>query len=249
MEIDSEDLERVDAVSFEHLEQNASAPLAVALMVAANDLFFDSNGLQCYLEHLSGDKYQNYMKQAAAIYHQRLICSRMLEALDLIQKIQDNTYFLSIIEQDPKVLAAFQRLLDYRKGGKFSTAHQILERIRNNGSFHYDSLGKLFRQLFIAKYKPYKENCGIAVAFPQNGVFFKRYFLADTLLSAVMVSKIFPSPDARPKSDEDLRRDYEELPKMILSFGMDFYRVVMTVLERFLFDVQQSELAQDQKSR
>lgn len=238
------DAERVDAIAFERLEKDPNAPLAVALMVAANDLFFDFNGLQCYLDHLPEDKYAGFLRQAAVVYHERLICSRMLETLDLVQKIADNEYFLSILEKNQEVLAAFHRLLAYKKGGQFSEEHQRLERIRNNGSFHYESLEKLFRQLFKEKYKPYKGNYGLAVLFPENKIFFQRFFIADTLLSALMVSKIFPAPDARPKTDENLRRDYDKLPEAIKEFGMDFYAVVMTVLNQFVYDLQQPEVEQ-----
>lgn len=38
---DGWDPERVDAISFERSEKDPNAPLALALMVAANDLYFE----------------------------------------------------------------------------------------------------------------------------------------------------------------------------------------------------------------
>lgn len=232
---------RVDAVSFERLERDPNAPLAVALMVASNDLYFDFNGLQCYLDHLPDDGHKLWLQQAAAIYHSRLICSRMLECLDLIHKIEHNGYFMSLLAKDPSAIEAFYRLLEYKKGGKYADVQQRLERIRNNGSFHYESLEKLFRQLFRDDFKPYAGKYGLVVMFPENSPFFQRYFMADTLLSAVMVSRLFPAPEERPRDSEELYRDYDNLPKTIRDFAVDFYRVVMTVLNQYIFELQEPE--------
>lgn len=241
IEGDGWDPERVDAISFEKLEKDPNAPLALALMVAANDLYFDLNGNRAYLEHLPDDKYAPLLRQAAAMYNHRLICSRMLECLDLIKRIEQNPYFKQILDQYSSAAEAFERLLHYKKGGNFEKEMQVLERVRNNGSFHYDSLAKLFGRLFKEDYKPYKGNHGLVVIFPENKVFPQRFFVADTLLSALMISRIFPAPGERPQSDEDLQKDYERFPQMIKNFCMDFYKVVMTILTDYVSDLQKSD--------
>jgi hypothetical protein len=104
----------------------------------------------------------------------------------------------------------------------------------------------MFRQLFSGDFKPYKGNYGIAVSFPEQKTFFQRYFLADTLLSALTVSRLFPEPDQKRKLDEEVILDRDKAAESVRDFAMDLYFVLARLLAQYLHDQQQAEVAQRQ---
>ena len=134
---------RTKYVNFQTLqERGSSANTVIKLMMASNDLFLANQSLADWKKDLPGNTKSKQV--GAKLYFLRLQMAHLYEGLNVIEEIKNNSSLEALIcrcdAQTQKCYKEIEQFLP--KAQKRKQFEQLVGRVRNNLTFHYDENGK-----------------------------------------------------------------------------------------------------------
>jgi len=112
------------------------ASVIVRLMMAMNDIALANEGLSEWTG--TTDPRKVYRQNGGRLYYGRMLMAHIYEALSIIEDIQQDTKLRAAVQQcEAKTRSSFDAVAAFLG----TDDYEMLLRIRNNASFHYD--GKL----------------------------------------------------------------------------------------------------------
>jgi hypothetical protein len=123
-----------------------SGVLVVSLMMACNDLQLANEALTSWAAEQP--RTRKYREIGARIYFIRLQFAHLYEALRIVEEIRNDPHLMRIIEQgDSQTRHSFDRLTPFlRDGSRRRWFEDMVGRIRNNVTFHYERSGTLIER-------------------------------------------------------------------------------------------------------
>lgn len=127
-----------------------SGALLGKLMLACMDIQTANEALTVWSEPQSGLRVGQ--QRGARLYFSRLQFAHLYEALKIVQQINEDPRLRAMVADcDKQTQKSFASLLPYGKGGtKAARIEELIGRLRNNLTFHYDESGKLFERAIEA---------------------------------------------------------------------------------------------------
>jgi hypothetical protein len=124
-------------------DRGLTAGIVIKLMMVCNDLSFANQALADWKEDQEGGRQTR--QKGAKLYSLRLQMAHLYEGFDLVRAIKADETLMGLLERcDLRTQESFRSLESYLPGGtQRQRFEQILGRIRNNLTFHYDESGKL----------------------------------------------------------------------------------------------------------
>jgi hypothetical protein len=169
------------------------ASLVLQLMMSVNDITMANNALVKWAS--SEDPRADRRKDAGLLYYGRMQTGHIYEALLIIKKIADTPKLRAYVDQcNARTIDSFAELERFLDGPDY----QLILRIRNNASFHYD--GKLAVRYLEEIVRASPDDVSL---YTQGTEILDWHFpLADLILDMIVIidiCKLSPGPDLRDK--------------------------------------------------
>jgi hypothetical protein len=200
------------------------ASVIVRLMMAMNDIAMANEGLGEWTA--TADRRKVFRQNGGRLYYGRMLMAHVYEALSIIKDIQKDTKLRAAVQKcDAKTRSSFKAVAKFLR----TDDYEMLLRIRNNASFHYD------RKLAVKGLEQIAEN------FPNHRFTYSLghdpldwYFeLGDLVNDRIVVRDIFKAPkdaDVRTAIDPILVR-LHEMAAAFSDFAGYFVRCHLTPAE------------------
>ena len=129
--------------------RGVTAATVIKLMMVCNDLSFANQALADWKEDQESGR--QIRQKGAKLYFMRLQMAHLYEGFDLVRTIKADETLMGLLERcDLHTQESFISLESYLPGGaQRQRFEQILGRIRNNLTFHYDESGKLIGRAIV----------------------------------------------------------------------------------------------------
>jgi hypothetical protein len=194
-----------------------AASVVVRLMMALNDIAMANEGLGEWT--VTRERRKLARQNGGRLYYGRMLMAHVYEALSIIEDIQNSPELKALVQAcDPATRSSFDAVAAFLKTADF----EMLCRIRNNASFHYD--GKLAVRALEQIDKKFP---GHAFTYSLGHEPLDWYFeLGDLMLDRIVVRDIFKaaeSIDVRAAIDPILMRMHM-MASAFSDFGGDFIR-------------------------
>jgi hypothetical protein len=118
--------------------EHQNVAVIVTLMMAVNDVQALNRLEKQVKTEREDDEYE--FKSPLKFYLKRVMLSHLLEGILAAQKME-NVPDLNDSLVKSSANEAFNRLLEYKDSGKKDSEFKFLKKIRNKGTFHYDTTG------------------------------------------------------------------------------------------------------------
>jgi hypothetical protein len=164
---------------------NDLASLVLGLMMSVNDLVMAHHAMANWVSSEVPREY--HRKDGGLLYYGRMQSGHVYEALQIIKKIARTPKLRAYIDQcDAQTVGLFSELETFTNGPD----HELLLRIRNNASFHYDV------KLAIKYLKELVQNKPDDVSLYTVGTetLDWHFQLSDLILDMIVVRDIFKLP-------------------------------------------------------
>lgn len=192
------------------------AAIVLRFMVIANDIVMTDT-----LRGLVRNKDNEFVVEGADHYLMRLAASQVFEALSILPELSTNDTMRIILNRNTKAKEAFNRLIEYKKDGKFKKSWSVLRNIRNQGMFHYKFVGE-----WLAEFAEKRVKDGFRIGKVEWGDQKPtRFLIADDVYQAVFTYKILEHHDGK-NFDEALA----ESVKILTDAQYDFATVAVAVV-------------------
>jgi hypothetical protein len=154
-------------------------------------------------------------------YLVRLAGAIVFEALLILPEIRKNKSMQIVLNRDAGARGAYERLLEYKKGGKRDKEYNILLWMRNEGMFHYRSVGKLLIKNLKKRVKD---------GFKTGEILFGedtplRYAVADEINEMVFTYDILKHHDGK-----DFNKALRESANILNNAQHDFAKVATAII-------------------
>lgn len=204
-------------VSFDFLRQRGDeASIVVRLMMVANDLALANQASSFFLDdEPSISKHRNW---GAKIYFLRLQLSHLWEGMRIIEEIHEHPSLTAFVRRcDEETQRAFDSLLRYIPNGtKHKEFEQLVGRIRNKLTFHYDRKSrKLVLRSIDDLSRPSKRRCAPITRGSESSLW--RFEVADAVTDNIICRQFWKIPD-----DADLRDEANRVAGYSFQIFQDF---------------------------
>lgn len=186
-------------INFETLKlRGASAVVVIKLMMAANDMSYANQSLADYKKAVErGDR---NVRPNGGLYWVRLQIAHMSEAFAIIKQIRDTPDLMKFVDQcDHQTRESFANLLPFLHGGaKHDQFRQLVEKVRNNVTFHYQCDKLIDKTIGTLASRPGHR---ISTITRGDDVRLWHFQAADAVLDTIVVRELWQVPWTRAATD------------------------------------------------